>query len=217
MGYCRCCGLDNAIFSPRKAFNDLPQAAIVCDLCARHQGSDAHDLKKALTLHKDMAAEHERERVEALEDRHASALAKKNSLLAEKDAEIASLREELDQRPVQVVEKWVDGDELRAAHEGATTAYRSRDHAFRQMCLIHIKHHEVSGERCSCGRSIADCDVVGILEGYRALMRWERRQEERRDKGLSHELPWEYVQKLGGREPGDDPHEFDPYPYATGS
>lgn len=217
MGYCRCCGLNNAIFTPRKEFNDLPQAAIVCDLCARHQGSNAHDLGKAVNLHREMAAEHERERVEALEYRYAAALAQRDAVIAEKEVEIASLRKELAERPVQVVEKWVDGDELRAAHEGATAAFHSRDHAFRQMCLIHIKHHEMSGERCSCGRSIADCDVVAILEGYRALMRWERRQEERRDNGQSHELPWEYVKYLGGREPSDDPHEFDSYPYATGS
>lgn len=207
---CKCCGLVDAIFAPRKAFNGLPQANIVCDLCARHQGSDAYDLKKAVQVHREMWAEHERERVEALTERH-------EARVAERDAKIEQLQEELDQRPVQVIEKWVDADVLHEAHAAATAAYRSRDHAFRQMCLIHMKHHEVTGERCSCGRSIADCDVVGVLEGYRALMRWERKQEERRDQGLSHQLPYEYVRYLGGIEPGDDPHEFGPYAYETGN
>lgn len=210
MGYCKCCALDNAIFSPRKAFNGLPQAAIVCDLCARHQGSDAYDLRKAGQVHREMWTEHERERIEDLTQRH-------QRLLDERDAKISQLEEELEARPVQVVEKWVDADVLHGAHEAATAAYRSRDHAFRQMVLLHMKHHEVTGERCSCRRSIADCDVVGVLEGYRALLRWERKQEERRDQGLTHQLPWEYVKYLGGVEPGDDPHEFDPYAHETGS
>lgn len=207
---CPCCGLDNAIFTPRKAFNGLPQASIVCDLCARHQGSDVHDLKKAAKVHREMWEEHERERIELLEECQ-------QRQIAERDARIAGLQEELEQRPVRVVEKWMEAGVLNEAHEAAARAYHSRDHAFRQMCLIHMKHHEVTGERCSCGRSIADCDVVGILEGYRALMRWELRQEERRDQGKSHQLPYEYVKYLGGSEPGDDLSEYDPYEYELGS
>lgn len=209
VGFCRCCGLDNAIFSPRKSVNGLPMAAIVCDLCSRHQGSDAHALKKAARLHQEMWHEHERERVEALVECH-------ERTLAARDAKITKLEEELEHRPIHVVEKWVDLEVLHAAHEMATTAYRSRDHALRQLCLLHMKHHEVPNERCSCGRSIAQCDVVGVLEGTTALLRWERRQEERRDQGLTHQLPWEYVKHLGRRADGDDPHEFDPYPHATG-
>lgn len=157
-----------------------------------------------------MWSEHERERVENLTARH-------ETELSLRDAQMAKLQEELEERPVQVVEKWVDADVLHEAHTVATAAYRSRDHAFRQMCLIHTKHHEITGERCRCGRSIADCDVVGVLESYRALLRWERRQEERRDQGQTHQFPWEYVKHLGGNQPGDDPREFDPYPYETGS
>jgi hypothetical protein len=80
-----------------------------------------------------------------------------------------------------------------------------------------MNHHELPGERCSWGRSIADCDVVGVVEGYRILLRWERAQEEREERGLPHGLPHEYVRKLGRRADEDDPYEFDPYPHgATG-
>ena len=185
-------------------------APIVCDLCARHQGSDVHDLRKAAATHHQIWQEHERERVDGLTETH-------EAKLRERDAEIETLRQELDERPVQVVEKWVDADTLEEAHEFARQAYASREHAFRQLCLIHMNHHELRGERCSCGRSIADCDVVGIVEGYRALLRWERAQEEREERGLSNGLPYEYVRKLGRRADEDDPHEFDPYSHgATG-
>lgn len=183
-------------------------ASIVCDLCSRHQGSDVHDLKKAAAMHNQVWQEHERERVEGLTDGH-------EVRLRERDAEIRKLRQELDDRPVQVVEKWVDADVLKEAHEFARGAYGSREHAFRQLCLIHMNHHELRGERCSCGRSIADCDVVGIVEGYRALLRWERTQEEREEKGLPHGLPYQYVRKLGRRADEDDPREFEPYPYGS--
>jgi hypothetical protein len=208
MGYCSCCQADNAIFSPRKSVNGLPMASIVCDLCVRHQGSDPHDLKKAAAMHQQIWQEHERERIVGL-------TADYEARLRGRDADIAKLRSELDERPVHLVEKWVDADELEEAHEFAMRAYRSRDHAFRQLCLIHMNHHEVRGERCSCGRSIADCDVVGIVEGYRALLRWERAQEEREERGLPHQLPYEYVRKLGRRIEGDDPREFDPYTHGS--
>lgn len=211
MGYCRCCQVDNAIFSPRKPVNDLPMASIVCDICSRHQGSDVHDVKKAAAMHLQIWQEHERERVESLTHRYAAAL-------RQRDAEIERLRQELNDRPVHVVEKWIEADVLEEAHESARRAYASRDHAFRQLCLIHMKHHELPGERCSCRRSIADCDVVGVLEGYRALLRWERAQEVREERGLPHGLPYEYTRKLGRRADEDDAHEFDPYPHgSTGS
>ena len=208
MGYCRCCQVDNAIFSPPKQFNGLPMASIVCDLCSKHQGSDVHDLKKAAAMHQQIWQEHERERVGGLTDEH-------EAKMRERDAKIERLRQELDDRPVQVVENWVDADVLEEAHEFAGRAYASREHAFRQLCLIHMNHSELPGERCSCGCSIADCDVVGIVEGYRALRRWERAQEERQARGLPHGLPYEYVRKLGRRVDEDDPHEFDPYPYGS--
>lgn len=211
MGYCRCCQVDNAIFSPPKPVNGLPMASIVCDLCVKHQGSQAYDIKKAASMHQQIWQEHERERIERLTDDF-------DARLRGREAEIAQLRLELDQRPIHVVEKWVDADELEEAHELARRAYSGREHAFRQLCLIHMNHHEVRGERCSCGRSIADCDVVGVVEGYRALLRWERAQEEREERGRPHQLPYEYVRKLGRRTSDDDPHEFDPYPYeSTGS
>lgn len=211
MAYCRCCQVDNAIFSPPKQVNGLPMALIVCDLCSRHQGSDVHHLRKAAAKHREIWQEHEREQIEGLAETF-------EAKLREGDAEIETLRQELGERPVQVVEKWVDADVLEDAHVFARRAYASREHAFRQLCLIHMNHHELRNERCSCGRSIADCDVVGVVEGYRVLLRWERAQEEREERGLSHGLPYEYVRKLGRRGDEDDPHEFDPYSHsATGT
>ena len=210
MAFCRCCGLDNAIFTRRKGPDGLPTAPICCDLCAKHQGSHESSLRKAMTVHREMWEEHERERVEDLTEAH-------YAVVAAKDVKIAELTEELEKRPIQVVEKWVDADELHQAHEQATAAYRSREHAFRQLCLIHMNHHELKGERCSCGQSIASCNVVGIVEGYRSLLRWEYKQEQRMDSGLHHELPREYVRKLGRRDEGYDDDEFEPYAYDTGS
>lgn len=62
-----------------------------------------------------MWAEHERERVEGLTERH-------EARVAERDAKIEQLQEELDQRPVQVIEKWVDADALHEAHAAASAA-----------------------------------------------------------------------------------------------
>ncbi len=69
MGYCWCCKVDNAIFSPPKQVNGLPMAPIVCDLSSRHQGSDVKDLKKASAMHHQIWQEHERERVDSLTGR----------------------------------------------------------------------------------------------------------------------------------------------------
>lgn len=149
-----------------------------------------------------------------------SVSASSDSLTIQRDAlqqgaEITQLRRELDERPVNEVEKWVDADELEEAHELARRAYGSREYAFRQLCFIHMNHHELRGERCSCGRSITDCDLVGIVEGYTALPSGERAQEEREACGLAHQLPYEYVRKLGRRATDDNPREFDPYPYGS--
>lgn len=138
-----------------------PMAPIVCDLCRRHQGSDVHDLRKAAATHHQIWQEHERERIEGLTETY-------EAKLRERDAELETLRQELDERPVHVVEKWVDADVLEEAHEFARRAYSSREHAFRQLCLVHMNHHELRGERCSCGRSIAACDVVGVVEGLQS-------------------------------------------------
>lgn len=201
MGVCRCCQVNNAVLTPPGP-NGLPVEPTVCDLCIGHQGYNVHDLKRAAAIHQQMWQEHERQRITALADEY-------EAKLRGADAESERLRQQLQRRPTQPVEHEVDADAPEEAHRAAMRAYASREHAFRLLCLIHVEHHDLPGEECSCGRPTADCDALRILEGDAALRRWERIQEEREQRGLPHGLPSGYVRR-GWRAHMPDPHDFVP-------
>ena len=113
--YCRCCELDDAIFGPQRSFNDLPMAAIVCGICSRHQRSLPVDLKRRDRDHREMWMESKRYSLEVAIDEHAREVAQLQS-------EIATLQEELDTRPVQVVVENLDLEVVSEAHRDAESA-----------------------------------------------------------------------------------------------
>ena len=206
MAYCKCCHLEDALFGPPRSFNGLPVAQIACDLCAKHQGSHVEDFKKREKMHCEMWAESKRE---ALEDLGNDYEVKLSNL---KD-EIAGLKQELDERPVQVVTENLDAGVVAEAHEDARGAYRSRDTAFRRMTQVHMLHHESRAGYCRCGREIDDCEVAALVEGFRALKTWEWVNSERRRKRQVHSLPKDHPGIVDARwDPdSDEIREFDYY------
>ena len=182
-------------------------AAIVCGICSKHQRSLPVDLKKKDKDHREMWMESKRYALEVISDRHADVV---ESLQASIDA----LKEELDTRPVQVVFKNLDAEEVEAAHVDAQAAYRKRDHAYLQLTKIHMHHFEAQVGQCRCGLPIDECEVGSIVDGFRGLKAWERNQTERRRRDQDHMLPRDHPGIIDARWDfeQDEVDEFDAYP-----
>ncbi|MCU1635774.1 MAG: hypothetical protein JWQ68_1013 [Cryobacterium sp.] len=95
--------------------------------------------------------------------------------IASLELTIAELRQELDERPIQVVYENVDKQTLDDAISETNRAFRSRDRVLRDMTTLHLKHFETESGRCGCGKPADGCDERVILDGSRALRAWERR------------------------------------------
>lgn len=203
---CRCCGLETALFGPPRMFNGLPAAAIVCDLCARHQGSHQSELRKRDRDHVEMWREDKREAVTALVERHERTVAGLQETIRE-------LQTTLDERPVQVVYQNLDQEEVDQAHQHARRAYRSRDRAFLDLTRIHLLHFELSAGRCRCGKPLDRCEEAAIVDTAKALRGREHHHAERRRQGKPHLLPHGHPGIVDARwDPDDDTAaEFDDY------
>jgi hypothetical protein len=182
MAGCPCCGRTNAIYSQVRAPDGLPSRAVVCGLCSRHQGSHEIDLKRRSEMHIEMWREDLAEQEERLTDQRLRET-------AGLELTIAELRQELEERPVQVVYENVDKQTLDDAISETNRAFRSRDRVLRDMTTLHLKHFETGSGRCRCGKPADDCDERVILDGSRALRAWERRHTEYRRRGEPHSLP----------------------------
>lgn len=206
MPYCKCCELQDAMFGPRKSPDGLPMDHGVCDLCSRHLGSHESKLRKKERDHREMWIESLRYTVETLTEQHAEELARR-------DEQEAALQEELVSRPVQVVIENLDIEVVKEAHRKAQGAYRSRDHAFRQLTMIHLQHFEAHAGQCRCGLPIDDCEIALIVDNYRALKTWEYINTERRKRHQIHQLPKHHPGIIDARWDPDEEQraEFDSY------
>jgi hypothetical protein len=118
---------------------------------------------------------------------------------------IRQLRSELEERPVQVVFKNLDQEDVDAAHEAARRAYRSRDRAFLDLTRVHMLHFETAAARCRCGKSLEQCEEATIVDTSTALRGWERNHNERRRRGDPHLLPQGHPGVVDARwDPDDD-------------
>lgn len=202
-GPCRCCGLTDALFGPRRSFNNLPTAAIVCDLCAHHQGSHEADQSRRSRGHLEMWREHELHAIEQLTECHQDAV-------AALEGRLRAAQEELERRPVRVVNQNLDQEEVNAAHEAEEAAYRSRDWAYVDLARLHMLHFEASGGKCRCGKAWERCQEGAILDLSKSLRRWERAQADRQRRGDVHMLPQGHPGIVDARwDPDDDVPEPD--------
>lgn len=180
--YCRCCERPKAAYAERKVPHDLPAAQIVCDLCARHQGSHPSEQQRRDRLHIEMWQEEMREALEARDEKHSTEIARCHERMDE-------LNQELSERPIQVVETNLDAEHIQQVETEADRAFRSRDQAYIRLARLHMLHYDVDGEKCRCGAGIDSCPVAAVVDTFRGLHFWERRQADRRRSNRDHLLP----------------------------
>ncbi len=132
----------------------------------------------------------------AVVERHDQAHAREVQQLNE---QIESLRAELASRPEKVVLQYIDQNEMNEAKSEADRAFRSRDRAFRTLCLIRLDHRESENGRCRCGKRFDDCSEAQLVSNYQALVHWEKRQIARERQGLDHQLPHNHPALLDPR------------------
>ena len=112
---------------------------------------------------------------------------------------IAELEQELLDRPKQVVERYVDRDELEETRQKADRAFRSREYAWQALCMVRLTHREGQPGQCRCGLHLDRCKMAQIVDHYPGLENWERDQVRRLRDGLDHNLPDGHPALLDGR------------------
>jgi hypothetical protein len=132
--------------------------------------------------HHEMYAEGARYAIEVSEQAHAAEVERLQQRIRE-------LEEELAARPVRIVTENLDLERVQEAERQRDQAYRSREMAFQALAEVHMLHFSRDSKRCSCGTAYVHCKIAQIVDQHPALMRWERRQAERKRNGLDHLLP----------------------------
>jgi hypothetical protein len=102
---------------------------------------------------------------------------------------ISELEQELRDRPKEIVERYVDRQELEDARAEANRAFRSRENAWQALCMIHLLHHEREPGRCRCGLRLDRCEIAQIVDRYPGLEKWVKEQYRRLQIGDDHMLP----------------------------
>lgn len=183
-GGCICCHRTNAIFGPTRLPDGLPTsgAPAVCGRCTRHLGDHPTIVKKRELEHFELWAVDAAEAAQETARQHAAAVGQVQERVDE-------LLAELEARPVRVVVENPEQEKIDQAYQERQTAYAVRDRAFRVLSAVHLIHHDVGGDECSCGTPVRECPVAQEVDGNRAFKGWERKQWERKRDGLPHLLP----------------------------
>lgn len=183
-GACTCCHRTNAIFGPTRVPDGLPTsgAPAVCGRCTRHLGDHPTLVKKREKEHFELWAVDASEAAEEAARQQEAAVARVQSHVDE-------LQAELQARPVRVVIENPGQEKIDQAYQDRQKAFALRDRAFRVLSAVHLLHHDVGGDECSCGTSLRECSVAQEVDGNHALKGWERKQWERKRDGLPHLLP----------------------------
>lgn len=103
--------------------------------------------------------------------------------------QISELEQKLRERPENIVERYVDQQELEDANAEAQRAFRSRENAWQALCEIRLIHREGESERCRCGERLDNCKIAKIVCHYPGLEAWENEQYRRLRTGQDHGLP----------------------------
>jgi uncharacterized protein CbrC (UPF0167 family) len=102
---------------------------------------------------------------------------------------LSELEQELRDRPKEIVERYVDRQELEDARAEADRAFRSREYAWQALCMIQLLHHERKPGRCRCGQRLDRCEIAQIVDRYPGLEKWVKEQYRRLQDGDDHKLP----------------------------
>ena len=105
--------------------------------------------------------------------------------------QIAQLEQELADRPVKEVERYIGADEIQAHKDEADRAFRSRENAWQALCEIRLLHREGEPGRCRCGKRLDQCPIAEIVDRYPGLGEWEEEQIRRlrNHDRRGHKLP----------------------------
>jgi len=122
-------------------------------------------------------------------DKERILLRKCEAQIADLEAKILQMQEELAARPVQVVHKNLDQDTVDDALKGRGDAFRARDSAYGLVAQFRGLHHDTGRGICSCGTPVNKCTATKILDGSPSFRRWESRQCENLRRSYFSELP----------------------------
>jgi hypothetical protein len=92
------------------------------------------------------------------------------------EQQIARLKRELEERPIQVVRENLDAEVVADAEEARDRAYRSRDLAYHDLCHVRLLHRDSGDGSCRCGLPTAKCRTAKLIGETEHIKAWERRQ-----------------------------------------
>ena len=176
---CPCC--QRTAPERRWSAERLDRRSGVCADCELHQGSTGPRLVKR-----------DQDHVRLWRLQAGASEARRQHEVAELQQEADALRLQLDARPVKIVNQNLDQETVDQALTERESAYRARDGAFRALCQVRMIHREREPGKCRCGRRIDQCVEAKIVDEFRALKAWERRQVERLRNNERHELPYNH-------------------------
>ena len=166
----------------------LPTQLRVCAICTKHLGSDPRSAKKRDDDHFE---QWQYDMDVALEDERL-ALHKREAEIADLEATILRLRDELAARPMQVVHRNLDQETVDDAEHEREQAFRARDAAFSLVARFRGLHHDTGRGTCKCGTPVGTCRATKIIDGSPSFRRWEARQCENLRRNNFSELPAEH-------------------------
>ena len=197
VAYCGCCRGKNVYFGPVKAPDGLPSTASLCGICSRHWGDDPARTKRREQDH----FEQWQHDMDALEQQHRSELRAQTEQIAGLRAEIRTLEQTLDERPVRIVRENLDQETVDQAHEERAKAQFARDRAYRTIAELRGMHHDTGRGTCKCGTHISKCDIIRLIDNDQPFLRWEARQVAllRQNGRASAELPQNHPARINPR------------------
>lgn len=185
MPACGCCGSPNAQFGPARVPDGLPAQIPVCWICSKHLGYDEKTVRRREKEHYEQFEYDLDEKERALELKYASQI-------ADLEATIGQLHEDLEARPTRIVHKNLDQETVWAAEKERHEAFQARDAAFKLIAQFRSLHHDTGRGTCSCRVPVGQCQVTKIIDSSRSYRRWEARQCEEFRSGYGSQLPPEH-------------------------
>jgi hypothetical protein len=119
--------------------------------------------------------------------------------VARLEANLSELKQELNDRPEKPVVKYIGADELEAANDETSRAFRSRLRSYQTLAEILALHRERTPERCACGQPFGDCKVAQILSQHQAFTDWVDDQVSRLNSHSSCDLPTNFPARFNPR------------------
>jgi hypothetical protein len=116
-------------------------------------------------------------------------VSKRNAAVARLQEQVHDLDQELRDRPEKMVDRYIDLDQLQNAQDQADRAFKSRENAWKTLCMVRLLHREGQPGQCRCGQPLNRCKTAELVDRYPGLEKWEKEQVRRFRDHLDHNLP----------------------------